>query len=157
MVSLWSNTVNGGQESDRKSSWPFDLWLYLAGLLVVGSIATYLILRMKNRTRRKNRTRKKNSSLNSDENAIKAKKEPLVDKSSRRHSEPDIVESLSAVECQVTQKERRKSKKSSRSKSKSRRSRGLRTKSDSKQPWMSFATIETRSDSKEPTGEHVSA
>lgn len=153
LVSLWSNTVNGGQESDRKTrtSGTSSLWLYLAGLVVIGSIATYLILSMKNRTR------KKNSSLDSDDNSdAKARKEPLVDRSSLRQSESDIVEDLSAVECHVTQKERRKSSRSSsKSKSKSRRLRGLRKKSDSKhkRPWMSFASIETRSDSKEPPSE----
>ena len=153
LVSLWSNTVNGGQESDRKtsSSGTSSLWLYLASLVAVGSIAIWLILRMKNRTR------KKNSSLDSDDNSdAKARKEPLVDRSSLRQSESDIVEDLSAVECHVTQKERRKSSRSSsKSKSKSRRLRGLRKKSDSKhkRPWMSFASIETRSDSKEPPSE----
>jgi len=133
MVFSWSNTVDGGQEADRKPSigGSNPLWLYLAGLIAVGTIMAYCIFSTKKRTRKN-----KKSSIDS-ENSFESKKVPLVDRSTRqqhrlRHSESDIVEDLSAIECTVAEKRksRRKSRTSSRdSRRKSRsRARGFKTK-----------------------------
>ena len=135
MVFLWSNTEDGGQEADRKSSigGSNPLWLYLAGLLAVGTIIAYCIFPTK-----KKRTReKKKSSIDSDD-SFESKKVPLVDRFTRqqhrlRHSESDIVEDLSAIECTVAEikKSRRKSRslsRDSRSRSRSRRTLGFKKK-----------------------------
>jgi len=151
IVLLWSNIKNGGQESDRTSGSGLfnNYWYYLAGLLVVGCVVTCLNLRMN----KFGRSREK-SSNNSDDNP---KNRPLIIKSQVKSGESDIIcEDLSAVECQMTNKERRRksrrsSRSTSRSSSKGRRLRSMKTKSarDAKGPWMSFAVIENDS-SKEP-------
>eukprot|EP00536_Pseudo-nitzschia_multiseries_P002786 jgi/Psemu1/184328/e_gw1.38.21.1 len=125
---LWSNVEDGGQEPDRKQQQDIlgsnYLWLYLAGLLAVGSITAYCLCRTK---------RKQKYRVDTDDSGYKARKEPLVDKSGVRRSESDIVEDLSAIECTVSEKRsRRKSSRSktreSRSKSRSRRIRKFREK-----------------------------
>jgi len=157
VVLLWSNVKNGGQESDRASgSGLFSTyWYYLTGLLVVGCVITCLILR----TKKFGKNREK-SSLDSNDNP---KSQPFISKSQVKSDEAYVIcEDLSAVECQMTNKERRRksrrssrstsrSSRSSRSTSKGRRLRNMKTNSarDVKGPWMSFAVIENDS-SKEP-------
>jgi hypothetical protein len=165
-ISLWSNIKNGGQEADRSSSSGIynAYWLYLGGLLAAGCIATFLILRMKKFEMKKFGK----SCLDSDDNS---KNQPLCGSESQvRSFETDnMCEDHSAVECQMTHKERRRKKKSRKSSSgsstRSSSSRGRsrlrdlkKTKSsssrsrDRKGPWMSFAAIENDS-SKEPQPE----
>jgi hypothetical protein len=160
-ISLWSNIKNGGQQADRSSSSGVNnaYWLYIGGLLVAGCIAIFLVLRMKNFEMQ----RFGKSCLDSDDNP---KNEPLCGSESqvRSYETDNTCEDHSAVECQMTQKERRrkarKSSSSTRSKSSSSRGRSRlrgfkKTKSSSsrdgkgKEPWMSSAAIENGS-SKEP-------
>jgi len=157
VIVLWSNVKNGGQESDRASGTGLlsTYWYYLAGLLVVGCVITCLILR----TKKFGKSREK-SSLDSNDNP---KSQPFISKSQVKSDEAYVIcEDLSAVECQMTNKERRRksrrssrstsrSSRSSRSTSKGRRLRNMKSKSarDAKGPWMSFAVIENDS-SKEP-------
>jgi len=122
LVFLWSNTVNGGQESDRRAivPWTDDVWLYTSGLLAVLCIATYLCCCC----RTKMPSIEKTPSLDTDSTDSDTKKEPLVNNSSIDRSESDIVEVFSAIECTLSRKEMANSKKK---KSKTREFRESKT------------------------------
>jgi hypothetical protein len=102
LVSFWSNTVNGGQEKDRRSLIPGtnDMWLLTLTLLVVLVIGSCLYLGETTKNPLYILTRKP-----SDDTAGTgdSKKEPLVER--------DIQQStstMSAIECTLAKKKAKK-------------------------------------------------
>jgi hypothetical protein len=119
---LYSNTRNGGQESDRRSIIPGtnNGWLHVVGLLAAVFIATFLC-----QSRTKNPFLEKSSSHDTDDtDGSDTKREPLVDKTSASMplsasdsaSEPDVQTAFSAIECTLQKK--KEMKKSEKRKSK---------------------------------------
>lgn len=104
LLSSWSNTANGMQESDRRSiitGTTSDRWLYIFGSFAVlfMCIMTYLCYRTNIPS-----IKKKPSIDTDDASSSDTKSEPLVDNLSLPHSESDIVEAYSAIECTLTRK-----------------------------------------------------
>ena len=139
VVSLYSNTKNGGQESDRRSIVPGarNEWLYVGGLLAAFFIATYLCYSQPKIPIPF--LKKAKSDDTDDTKGSESKREPLVDKTSRSSSMPlrtsdkarasanefdDIQMAFSSIECTLQKKkEPKKVEKSEKRKSKSNKFR----------------------------------
>ena len=110
LVIFWSNTVNGGQDSDRRSLIPGinDAWLFLMGLLAILCIGSSLCV-----SRTKVGSILQTSSTDTDD-TIDSKKEPLVMKrvkpivSKIPQGASEIEQSFSAIECTLSKKKRKK-------------------------------------------------
>jgi len=113
LVSFWSNTFNGGQESDHRSLVPGtnDIWIALLGIFAFLCVASSLVV---SRTKTSKRRHSKTPSVDTDEDSLASKKEPLVIKrvhplgDGAPNSDSDLLQSFSAIECTLSKKVRRK-------------------------------------------------
>ena len=110
LVKYWSNTGNGGQESDRRSLIPGtnDIWIFLVGIIAFLCIASSLFV---SRNKSPSRRLSKNSNLDTDDDTVESKKVPLVIKRVQPlgvdASESDLNHSMSAIECTLSKKKRK--------------------------------------------------
>ena len=108
IVNHWSNTVNGRQDSDRRSLVPGanEVWVYLVGILAILCIGSSLVV---SRSKCQPRLMLKTSGSDTDD-TVDSKREPLVIKRTLRklpRETSDIEQSFSAIECTLSKKKQR--------------------------------------------------
>ena len=118
LITYWSNTKNGGQDSDRRSLVPGAnaAWVITVSLLAILCIGSSLVV-SRNKCQPP-QILKRTSSMDTDDTAD-SKKEPLVMKRVKRpivtsdipHGGSEIEQSFSAIECTLSKKKQKPKKK----------------------------------------------